>query len=911
MASFQKISSSSLGEYDILYLNRQAIYQYHPRIDSYLSIRLGKKFEGVFARPNLIVEQTTKKVITWSIFKTDEEAIQWKDAAAATIQKAKEQLNILQNFIQQLQQSDKEDDKEWGTLLGSCVENVQEENLYIYDNNLVITGWGVKPISIFKKISPISANIFDENEEDANDNIDNITQNTEENNNINDFSNDEIENQDDVTEDTSIISEESLDNYIDNTENQSDIVDEIDNEYDEKSEQIVDNKEVDNDNNFSNNNDTFSQDNNKYENTSSSNDENQLNKESESNNNNLNDKEPPKKYNWFNNFFRSNKLWWIFLLILLFLIILFWKGCNRGNTYLPPNPSVIIPIDTNVIVPDDDSLRMIVADRLNIILKDKNQEISDFAKAFKKEYGNKEYEIIYFDTSTNRIQIQIPAKEREQLLKEIPKKLSNFEMLIWHESIFERNVTPNDPAFSDATKAWYFDAIKVEQAWDKSYGDKKLIVAIIDDGFDLQHKELSGNIVKPWNVVSRSRNVFTNRKAQHGSHVAGTAIGNRENGSGLAGIAPDCKLMPIQVADANGTISTTAIVDAVLYAINQGADVINLSLGMKIDPKVAKYPIGVQKDIIKNSFLPEQYFWEDILEIAEEEDIVIVMAGGNDNVLIGLDPMQRSPLALKVSAVGHNLGKAAFSNYGEMSTLSAPGVGIYSSIPSNRYAYMDGTSMAAPIVTGAVALVKSINPTLKANEVRNLLINTARPLTPNIGPLLQLGVAIDNIDDETIISNPGAVDCDKIQSKIDSLMEEVEKLKRLCSGGIGQIDTMKMPDVIEDLDFTLGRWKSTTSIHNDDNEKVTLYFDFYKNRQGTLTLVEPNGLNCTADLSLNKNKQQFKVNQKQDAQCKGTPKTYQDYTFSCQADVNGYAECTAQNKTIKANKFKFKLIKIR
>ena len=718
MANFQIIITTSLKEYKILYSNKQALYQLYPRLDSFLEIRLGKNFEVVFAKPNLITEQKVRVALSWSVYKGDEDITAWTEADSEKREIGRKQLLNLKQFIQNLNNSANEEDTEWSQLLNNCIQSISEDDLFIHKNKIIITGWGLQPKSSYKK-PPF-------------------------------FSDENLPLPED--ENTSIIDK--------------------DDEYEEKEidNQPYEPKESDDSSVYK---DILSTDD---INDEGSHDDNLAQRESESDNNELErNKKEIKNQGSLIDYWNRYKFW-LFLLILLLVILFLWKGCstNKGTSLLPPQPGIIIPIDTNKIVSDPDSIKKIVGDRLNIILKGERKDVVEFSKKFKEVYKEDEFKIIYYDTATSRLQIQIPTEKREQLIKEIPQKLDEFDMLIWHESIFERNTIPNDPAFSDNSKSWYFDAIEIEQAWKKSYGSKQVTVAIIDDGFDIQHKEFAGKIVKPWNVVNRDKNVLTNKSSKHGSHVAGTAVGNRNNGLGLAGIAPDCKLMPILVADANGIMTTTAIVDAVLYAINQGADIINLSLGMQIDPRVATYPIGVQKDIIKNSYLAEQYFWEDILSIAEEENVLVVMAGGNDNVLIGLDPMQRSPYAVKVSAVGHNLSKAVFSNYGENSTLSAPGVGIYSSIPNNQFMYMDGTSMAAPIITGAAALIKSINPDLKVNEIRNLMINTGRPLSPNIGPLLQLGTALKNIDDETVTSDPDKVDCSKIQLKIDSLFREIE-----------------------------------------------------------------------------------------------------------------------------------------
>jgi subtilisin family serine protease len=602
---------------------------------------------------------------------------------------------------------------------------------------------------------------------------------------------------------------------------------------------------------------------------------------------------------------------WLLLLFIIFLFLfLFIKMCSGGQggaTILPPQSGIIVPIDSAQVVIDPDSIKSIVANRLNIALIGQKKSIPDFATAFKEAYPDDQYQVIYYDTLTYRLQVQIPDSLREFMIEDMPKKLKEFEMLVWHESLFNRNKFPTDPGFKDNDKKWYFKAVQADQIWDKTYGKNNIIIAIIDDGFDISHPEFKDKIVKPWNVCEKTVNVMTNTRSYHGTHVAGTATGVRDNNGGMSGIAPDCKLMPIQVGDRNGLISSTAVIDAVLYAINQGANVINLSLGLAVDDVVKSYPLNVQQDIINNSYKEEEAFWDKIFKMADAKNVTIILAGGNQDVLIGIDPMQRNRSGIKVSAIDPNGEKASFSNFGKYSTISAPGVHIYNSIPGNRYDYLDGTSMAAPIVTGGIALIKSLKPDISNRDLIELIQKTGKPINSpgrKIGPLLQLDKAIGPLP-------PSDVSCPDIKSKIDSLQNEIERLKELCPDGVGEVDTMKMPPKGDDINFSVGRWRSTTYIHNNSGEKITIYFDFFADKTGKITLVEPDNTQCTADLNLVLKSPMLLIDQQIAAICKPPPTHYTQYKFSCQPDANGCAECTAQNKRIKANRFKFKLIKVK
>lgn len=309
-------------------------------------------------------------------------------------------------------------------------------------------------------------------------------------------------------------------------------------------------------------------------------------------------------------------------------------------------------------------------------------------------------------------------------------------------------------------------------------------MAVVDDGFDLNHPELKGKYVKPYNAVTHTAQV-TPSESGHGTHVASTAVGIAGNAAGTAGIAPLCRLMPVQVANEKGIMSTTAVIDGVLYAITQGADVINLSLGMQFGPLLQYMPIGFQRDLIAYNFLEEEQLWNEIFAMADERHCTLVLAAGNENVLAGIEPMQRNALGVKVSAIQPDLVKAGFSNYGDFSTLSAPGVAIYNAIPGGRYTCMDGTSMAAPIVTGAVALLKSVNPQLSTPEVIRILQQTGLYSPSPVGKVLQLDRALAAVagregEDAEVFGPPsaGGEDCGAVRRKIRRLMQEIEQLKK-------------------------------------------------------------------------------------------------------------------------------------
>jgi subtilisin family serine protease len=380
-------------------------------------------------------------------------------------------------------------------------------------------------------------------------------------------------------------------------------------------------------------------------------------------------------------------------------------------------------------------------------MENEDKSIMDLAKDFKAKYPGDKYKVVYYDNVVKRMQIEIPSQEREKIKQEIPTKFSPaYKLFVFDESLLEGNYTPNDPAFKDNNKNWYLQKIKAPEAWDVSRGSDKITVAIVDNGFNLSHPELKSKVVQPYNVWTHSDKIFP-QKVDHGTHVAGTALAIADNNLGLCGIAPNCKFMPIQVANEKGIMTTTSVLDGILYALYQGADVINVSLGGQFKG-LAQFPEREQIDLIQNHFKEEERLWLEIMRIAAKHNATIVVAAGNDNILAGIDALQRPDQFITVSAIDRNnssLNKANFSNYGPYSKISAPGVGIYSTVGANSYQIMDGTSMAAPIVTGAVALMKSINPNLTTKQIICILQNTGLPVNDNIGKLIQIDKALQKV----------------------------------------------------------------------------------------------------------------------------------------------------------------------
>lgn len=426
-------------------------------------------------------------------------------------------------------------------------------------------------------------------------------------------------------------------------------------------------------------------------------------------------------------------------------IVILPPGQGGGSIYpIPPDRIIVDPID---------SMRHVISDRLNVLLEKETDSTGiAFMKEFKRLYPDSSYNFVYFDTLTYRMQMVVPPAKRSYLKSNLNKQMPSFDFILFDEEVFSLSATPTESDFSEVKKSWYFNAVNAYQAWDVTMGDSSLIVAVVDNGFDLNHPELRDKVVKPMNMPERNGHIFPiidGKGNDHGTHVAATAIGSANNGCGVSGIAPNCQFMPVQVATADGMMPNTMVMDGILYAIYNGASVINVSLGPQPPMWFSLLSPQQQQRYISNDDQRLAKVWDKIYSIADKHNCTIVIAAGNENILSGYASKARTDRVVVVSAVDQGLRKASFSNYGEFagwntnySTVSAPGVDIYNAVNRGNYAYMQGTSMASPIVAGGVALLKSVNSELGTMDIKEILRSSGRPLAQPIGPLVQFDRAV-------------------------------------------------------------------------------------------------------------------------------------------------------------------------
>lgn len=266
------------------------------------------------------------------------------------------------------------------------------------------------------------------------------------------------------------------------------------------------------------------------------------------------------------------------------------------------------------------------------------------------------------------------------------------KQIVWAEPNYKVKSTyiPQEPSFK---KQWYLNKIQMPKTWDITKGSPHITVAVIDDGVQQNHPELKGKIVNPYNALTGGPRYTPH---EHATHVAGI-IAASFNKSGTAGIAPNVKIMPINVFDREEA-SDYAVAQGIKYAVDHHADVINMSLGSP-----------------NYSALLDYY-----TNYAKSKGVILVAAAGNNGTFTKTYPAAFNAV-VGVGATNSSDHRAIYSNKGSFIDFTAPGSNIYSTINGGSYAYLSGTSMAAPVVSGVVALVLSKNPFLSPKQVENIL----------------------------------------------------------------------------------------------------------------------------------------------------------------------------------------------
>lgn len=306
------------------------------------------------------------------------------------------------------------------------------------------------------------------------------------------------------------------------------------------------------------------------------------------------------------------------------------------------------------------------------------------------------------------------------------------------EHTYQLTRFPNDPLFSKQTHLHNTGQDACEagtdigaiQAWEQHTGDNTMIIAVIDGGMEINHEDLKDNLWTnqaevPGNGIDDDENGyiddihgwdFANNdpapedSTGHGTHVAGIIAARGNNGKGVTGVCWNCKILPLKFTDHTGRGSTSSAIKAIEYAIylkERGENIIAIN---------NSWGGGGMSLLLKES-----------IARADSAGIIFVAAAGNDASSNDRTPFYPAsfevPNVISVTATDCRGALASFSNYGQYSVdIATTGDAVYSTLPRNEYGYMSGTSMAAPQVAGAIALMRQRFPNEGHIEIRRKLL---------------------------------------------------------------------------------------------------------------------------------------------------------------------------------------------
>ncbi|WP_157729374.1 S8 family serine peptidase [Tumebacillus algifaecis] len=260
--------------------------------------------------------------------------------------------------------------------------------------------------------------------------------------------------------------------------------------------------------------------------------------------------------------------------------------------------------------------------------------------------------------------------------------------------------TPNDPLYSSQ---WHLPNIGADVMWDTNRGSASNVIAIIDTGVDLTHPDLVGKIVPGYNFVAMNTNA--NDDQGHGTFMATLAAANTNNAVLGAGVDWYAKIMPVKVLDATGGGTTSTIISGVQWAADNGAKVINMSIGG------GSYSTAFQN----------------VIDYAWSKGVVLTAAAGSSGSTLAQYPAAYNNVVAVAATTSSDL-KASFSSYGSWVDFAAPGSSIVSSKMGGGWTTMSGSSTSSAIVAGAVTLAWSKYPTYTNAGIISYLGSRATPI---------------------------------------------------------------------------------------------------------------------------------------------------------------------------------------
>jgi cell wall-associated protease len=270
------------------------------------------------------------------------------------------------------------------------------------------------------------------------------------------------------------------------------------------------------------------------------------------------------------------------------------------------------------------------------------------------------------------------------------------------------SITPNDPMYPEQ---WGPQLVGAPDAWGRTIGDPSVVIAVVDTGVDASHPDLTGNVLPGKSFL----NGGTSDPNGHGTAVAGVVGARGNNGIGVAGYCWQCKILPVRVLDADGSGSASVVASGIKWAVDNGADIINLSMA---GPGTS--------DAIDSA-----------VAYARKKNVIVLAAAGNaspdqpnQDLTVPQYPAA-SPGVIGVVATRQDDVVYSWSFHGSWNDLTGPGC-VATTSPGARYASECGTSFASPAVAGILALGMSAFPSVSRDQLVSILLQTTAPIVPGL-----------------------------------------------------------------------------------------------------------------------------------------------------------------------------------
>ncbi|MFP4662345.1 MAG: S8 family peptidase [Halanaerobiales bacterium] len=449
------------------------------------------------------------------------------------------------------------------------------------------------------------------------------------------------------------------------------------------------------------------------------------------------------------------------ILIIMILITVLVTGCSNDDDEKQIVINGIVQLPDSTTDNLETNNRGTVSNTISTLSNNVPEDV--FTSPVKTAYYNPQEYIIKFTEDIDREQLENQIlKKQGKVLNSIASDMYKVKLsdqdnefinslqsnplisYIEPEYLIHIQAMPNDPAF--LKQQWNLKMLDIEKTWDSTRGSRDVTVAVLDTGILPEHPDLQGNITKGYDFIDHDDDpTDTDPDFSHGTHVAGIIGAVTNNSEGIAGINWDISIMPVRVIGPGGSGGYSALIAGIHWAVDNGANIINLSLAGSVDSTSLR----------------------EAIEYAINNNVTVVAAAGNNGSTPILYPAQY-PEVISVGAVGPTKERAYYSNYGPNLDIVAPGGDNsvtghdYNTILStagymdndttvHEYTWAQGTSMATPHVAGLSALLYS-NGINNPSEIKKLLKDTSDDLGP-AGEDNEYGAGLVNINRALKISD--------------------------------------------------------------------------------------------------------------------------------------------------------------